>query len=99
MHNNTVESSASHAEYRPDIHAIWLYVPPHGNVYEIDLDRCTTAKQALDWIFHVAKKPWCSGDMLQAFIRCLQQSCRDRAGVSASEYFGVRGKLASNTRK
>ena len=40
------------------------------NHYEVDLARCTTAAEVLDWIVQVARKEWCDagtvGELVQA---------------------------------
>jgi hypothetical protein len=39
--------------------------------YEVDLERCNTSAEILDWIFQVKNKMWCSdkdiADLLRAF--------------------------------
>ena len=30
----------------------------HGYLYEIDLERCRTSAEVLDWIFQISKKTW-----------------------------------------
>ena len=39
--------------------------------YEVDLERCNTSAEILDWIFQVKNKVWCSdtdiADLLRAF--------------------------------
>lgn len=87
------------AEYRPDTNVILMRIGPNKIIYEIDLDRCATAEQALDWIFHLAGKRWCQGEMLQDFVRCLKTACMLRHGRSARDYFGVKFKLSSRALK
>ena len=74
------------AEYIESSNTIRLYVYP---VYEVDLDRCMTSQQAWDWILHVSKKKWCTGETLKSFIHCLNDACRLRDGKNAFEYFGT----------
>jgi len=35
--------------------------------YDIPLDRCTTYRQALDWITHIAEKNWATVEILDLF--------------------------------
>lgn len=65
------------AEYVPENNTIRLHVYPH-NFYEIDLDRCVTPEQTLDWTFHISKKTWCDGETLKNFVRCLIIARRDQ---------------------
>jgi hypothetical protein len=86
------------SEYRPGNNVILLHLSkPTGRIYEVDLDRCTTAAQALDWILHISKKTWCEGDTLLNFTRCLDAACHHRHGMSAFSYFDVAGALTART--
>lgn len=40
--------------------------------YAIDLDRCTTSAEVLDWIIQVAGKSWATDCVLASLIRALQ---------------------------
>src|SRR5688572_15832951 len=39
--------------------------------YEIDLERCTTSAQVLDWIFQIAEKTWATDRVLAALLHAL----------------------------
>lgn len=39
--------------------------------YEVDLDRCLTSGQVLDWIVQVGRKVWCDDRMLAGLVRAL----------------------------
>jgi hypothetical protein len=39
--------------------------------YEIDLDRCTTSAQVLDWIFQIVQKSWATDRVLSALLHAL----------------------------
>lgn len=53
-----------------------VFVPkkPLEYEYEIDLDRCKSAGEALDWLFHVSRKTWSThevtGELVEAFRIC-----------------------------
>ncbi len=74
------------ARYDPDARIIDLS-DGAGYTYEVDLDRCKTKKDLLDWIFHLAGKKWCKGSVLTDFIHCLEWAIRERDDQSLWEYF------------
>jgi hypothetical protein len=58
-----------------------------GQLYEIDLDRCRTSAEVLDWIFQVHGKTWATprimSDLLDAFHDLLDpQACLCSFGES-----------------
>jgi hypothetical protein len=75
------------AEYDPDTQTIRLYVYAGQNTYQIDLDRCKTQKELLDWILHLSGKTWCKGSVMIDFIHCLEWAIRERHDQSLWEYF------------
>jgi hypothetical protein len=44
--------------WNKQLNTLELYVYPSGSYYEIDLDRCQTKADLLDWIFHLTEKFW-----------------------------------------
>ncbi len=40
-------------------------------LYEVDLDRCRTCAQVLDWIYQLQGKPWLSDGDLRDFLKAL----------------------------
>lgn len=51
-----------------------LYVYPNGSWYEIDLERCKTKEEIMDWIFHLTEKTWYKDvayDLLMMFLEVL----------------------------
>lgn len=42
-------------------------------VYVIDLDRCTTSAQVLDWIVQVSKKRWATPELIGQMVRLLDK--------------------------
>lgn len=49
---------------------IFLDVYENDNEYEIDLERCRTAEQALGWIMQVKSKTW-GDEVMPDFIKML----------------------------
>ena len=45
--------------------------PPYHSEYEIDLERCSTASEALNWIVHMSCKTWMDDKNLADLIRAL----------------------------
>ena len=41
--------------------------------YGVDVDRCVTAAETLDWIVQLARKSWCSSKDVGDFVRALDQ--------------------------
>lgn len=80
------------AEYIPETNVVNLYVYNGDSPYEVDLDRCTTAAELADWLFHLAGKTWCKGSVLTDLILCLDKAIEERHGKNAQEYFGKKGK-------
>lgn len=75
------------AEYDADLNLIELDVYQGHNGYQIDLDRCKTQKELLDWIFHLSGKTWCKGSVMIDFIHCLEWAIREKEDQSLWEYF------------
>ncbi len=44
--------------------------------YEIDVTDWVNPAEVLDWVFQIAKKPWCSAEMLQQFVHAIELICR-----------------------
>lgn len=42
-------------------------------IYAVDLDRCKTSSQCLDWIHQLHVKTWFDGERMQEFIDMLFQ--------------------------
>jgi hypothetical protein len=58
-----------------------------GCSYYVDLERLTTAAQALDWIFQLYGKGWCDAD-----IACLEDAVEERFGQNLQGAFCPYGK-------
>ncbi len=42
-------------------------------VYDIDLERCRTSAQVLDWIMQVSKKSWATDLVIASLVRMLDE--------------------------
>jgi hypothetical protein len=51
--------------------------------YSIALNRCDTAEKLLDWVCHIAVKPWMTGDILRRFV---ETACREN-GIEMDKNF------------
>jgi hypothetical protein len=56
----------------------WSYDPAdltltHAGGYDIDLERCSTSAEMLDWIFQIASKTWCSPITLAGLVRAFDE--------------------------
>lgn len=51
-----------------------------GYIYDVDLDRCRTSAEVLDWIFQITAKTWASPEI----VKDLLQAIRDLLGPQAT---------------
>ena len=58
-----------------------------GEPYYVPLKRCATSAQCLDWILQVAKKTWCTPQMLYDLVEQIELACREVHGKSAQSVF------------
>ena len=55
----------------------WIYDPSRlllkheRTTFEVDLERCTTAARVLDWVLHLAGRPWIDPDDLLELLTAL----------------------------
>ena len=49
--------------------------------YWIDLERCRTSAQVLDWLMQVAKKSWADNETLASLVRTLDYALRPQAAL------------------
>ena len=42
-----------------------------ARIYEVDLERCSSAQEVLDWIFHITKKRWATDTVVAGLVRDL----------------------------
>jgi len=52
----------------------------NGNDYRVDLERCTTSAEILDWIMQLHGKSWMTADLLSEFIGVLDMACDEQFG-------------------
>lgn len=50
-------------------------LPSHGQFYEVDLERCNTSAQMLDWIFQLQGKTWMTPELMREFLATLNRAC------------------------
>lgn len=74
------------AEYVPENETI-LFRIPTGGTYEVDLDRCRTHEEALDWIFHLKEKVWVTAVVLFDFLTTLNEAFLFRYGIQVRSFF------------
>lgn len=65
--------------YHPETQEL-VYSAAHANAYAVDLDRCKTCSEILDWIMHLDGKRWTTaedvGDLVRAFRTLLNPQHR-----------------------
>ena len=49
--------------------------------YGVDLERCRTSAQALDWIYQVAHKQWATDEILVQLVRALDDVLRPQQNL------------------
>ena len=62
---------SDHWTFDPDRLVLDLYDDEGRWIYEVDLERCRTSAQVLDWIAQVSKKTWASDAILADLVRKL----------------------------
>ena len=61
-------------------------------MYELDLERCTTPASLLDGILQVTGKTWCTASMTKDLLRELDRACREVFGRGAQGTFCAFGQ-------
>ena len=46
-----------------------------GHTYQVDLERCSTPAQGLDWIFQVKSKTWATPEIMFDLLTALDVAC------------------------
>jgi hypothetical protein len=55
----------------------WLgHKGDHGYGYEVDLDRCRSSAEILDWIAQLEQKTWCDATCVGNLVRALNRILR-----------------------
>lgn len=64
------------------------------NMYEIDLEQCTTAVSFVKWLDHATlHKQWACPEMLWAIMEVAEEASKKRFGKDLSDAFSAKGKL------
>lgn len=69
-----------------------ITLPIRGIFYEIDLDRCKTCAQVMDWIFQVAGKTWADPDIIGWLVRALDEVLRPQETMCSNGKERTRGE-------
>jgi hypothetical protein len=69
--------------WRLDPAVLVLYLEPH-HAYEVDLERCTTSAEVLDWVCQVAAKTWADDATLAGLVRALDDVLAPQAHLCSS---------------
>jgi hypothetical protein len=77
------------ARFIPSINSIHI-ADNDDDIIEIDLDECTSAIEALDWILHLSALPQLPMNGLEDFIECFSFVC-ERKGLTIYEAVGLNG--------
>ncbi|HEY3451909.1 MAG TPA: hypothetical protein VGK67_36460 [Myxococcales bacterium] len=64
--------------------------------YEVDLERCTTSAEMLDWLCQVAEKDWATPDTVGNLVLAFNDLLRPNATVCS---MGVEGEPIEDVRK
>jgi len=78
------ESALSTWQFDPVRRVLTFYKQPGWWVYEVDLDRCSTSAQVLDWIFQITQKRWATDHVLAALRHALNAMLRPQATLCGS---------------
>ena len=62
----------THWRYRRRAHVLWYTGRPY---YEVDLERCRTSAEVLDWIVQVSHKIWASPAAVAQLVVALDMAC------------------------
>jgi hypothetical protein len=77
----------------------WKYHPENltlecrderGFIYEVDLERCSTSAEVLDWIFQVSKKTWATADIVKDLLTAFDDLLSPQARLCS---FGRGGRI------
>jgi hypothetical protein len=59
--------------FEPASLVLALYDSEGRYFYEVDLERCRTSAEVLDWIAQVAGKTWCTDSIVAGLVRGLDE--------------------------
>lgn len=85
--------SPNHQHPRVQIDINRLVLTVHGDYpYEVDLERCTTPAQLLDFILQVSKKPWCDRALAGELLAAIETASRVELDTTAQGAFCPGGR-------
>ncbi len=67
--------------FNPETLVLELFNADGHSVYEVDLERCQTSAEMLDWIMQVQKKTWATDETTAALVRALHVLLRPQANL------------------
>ena len=65
----------SKARIDEDLLTIEIDTGHYGHTYQIDLTRCSTAGEVLDWIFQIKSKTWATSEIMFDLLTALNVAC------------------------
>lgn len=82
---------------------MWRYKPQTCTLewnqhYEIDLERCRTAAQVLDWIMQVAGKAWVTDKCLAGLVHALDELLHPQETMCSMAIMDAEPKSPLNVR-
>lgn len=66
-----------------DAHGLTIQVWTGEEFYEVDLETCLTSAQLLDWIYELRRQWWGNSVVVEQFLECVDEACRQVFGVPA----------------
>lgn len=67
----------------PEVRVLYPTGPGHYR-YEVDLDRCRTSAEVLDWICQIAGKTWADDATIAGLVRALNDLLTPQAHLCSS---------------
>lgn len=64
------------------------------NMYEIDLEQCSSATSFVEWLYHATlHKQWAYPEMLWAVLEVAEETSKKRFGKALSDAYSAKGEL------
>lgn len=70
--------------YGPWTHNATTRTIEHENTYQVDLDRCRTSAEVLDWIVQISHKSWADEACIGYLVRALDGVIKIQATICPS---------------
>jgi len=67
--------------------------------YEIDLERCTTGSEVMDWIFQIRWKTWLTPNIIFSFLEEFENAFHEIFGTNAQAMCGSGADFFANWKK